>query len=85
MLTVKFVTDGSPRGSHVYCTETGEEIKNIRSVTIHAEAGKLPTMILEVIKANIIASGVVEDCVVQDGNLVTEKVECVSLIEVNIV
>jgi hypothetical protein len=83
MITVKFITDGTPMGSHVYCTETGEEIKNIRSVTIHAEAGKLPVMTLEILKMNINAVGAIEGYEVVDGNIVIEKVECVPLIEVN--
>lgn len=84
MLTLKFVTDGTPRGSHIYCTETGEEIKNIRSVDIHADPAHLPTMILEVIKMKIDANGMLDGYEMIDGDLVIEKVACELPIDVNV-
>lgn len=80
MVTLKFVTDGTPMGSHVYIAETGDEVKNIKSVNIVVAAGQLPRMILEVIKVQLQASGKAE-VVIKDHSIITEElivepVEC---------
>jgi hypothetical protein len=85
MVTLKFITDGTPRGSHVYVVETGEEVKNVRAVHIDVTAGNFATMKLEVIKVRLQASGKSE-VVVENGNLVINELsvvldECNSLQE----
>uniref|UniRef100_A0A6M3M396 Uncharacterized protein n=1 Tax=viral metagenome TaxID=1070528 RepID=A0A6M3M396_9ZZZZ len=82
MITLKFTTDGSPAGSHVYVVETGEEVKNVRSVTIRASAKELATMTLELIHMQVKALGKAGVAFDENGNLVLDKVECVPLVEV---
>jgi hypothetical protein len=47
-------------GTKVFDADTGEQIKNVRSVTFHAEAGKVPTVTVEIVNVSgieVLATG----------------------------